>query len=404
MVCISIMDSCGYTSSTCSGMSMLLFYGVDEVLITQITACIPPIRPLFAYYFGDRQKLPKTKIGRPRSPPRQSMKLQKKYPYNKSISSKSATSLVPDGDSFMNFPPLKRPRSAWQIITRQSVEVRTDAIPRDLEGQITWKKQSWEHNPPSYTSKLEKDIAEDDCESLYPTEGYPPYAQQSRTRSRTNSSGLSRGSSMKKVMSFRSWFRTPSPEQHAQAVYNDGPISNRNIIIMPPYSARHPSPYRDTSTQTPHGGLISPPPILPYPALASPLTPFPTLMDALDNFPTAVSFESDWPLPLNTVRPLTLPAKLPKAKSQSVQRTLTSTTFMPQRPAESVYSNRSSRYYAENQPDSPSSIRTFERDQLAKLDKFVITKNPFVHVDKSRLKPRMERSLSRATTVTYDGN
>jgi hypothetical protein len=77
---------------------------------------------------------------------------------------------------------------------------------------------------------------------------------------------------------------------------------------------------------------------------------------------------------------------------------------VPQRPrADTASTYRSSRYYAQNPPDSPRSIRTFEKEQVDKLDRFEITKNPFVHVDKSRLKARSERSISRATTVTYDG-
>jgi len=40
--------------------------------------------------------------------------------------------------------PLDKPRSPWKILTRQSVEVRRDTMPRDLEKQLRWKKSEWE--------------------------------------------------------------------------------------------------------------------------------------------------------------------------------------------------------------------------------------------------------------------
>src|ERR1700761_7157844 len=81
-------------------------------------------------------------------------------------------------------PPMEKPRSPWRILTRQSVEVRRDTLPRDIEKKIDWKKPSWQ--------EIEQGDFADESDSLdYPTTNSSEKSPRQRLRPRTISSNRS---------------------------------------------------------------------------------------------------------------------------------------------------------------------------------------------------------------------
>jgi hypothetical protein len=289
------------------------------IYISQITACIPPIRPLISTTF------PSLSNAFARFTER--FNRRQSFIYNPVKRGKT-------GDTFTNgasevtkynryFPghsPQEKTRNPWQILTRQSVEVRRDTLPRNLEKPIGWKKSNWE--------ETEQREFTDESDSLdYTPTNSPDRPSRRRLQARRNSNAPSEPSFGKGLLT--RWFSSKP-----NSSYRDGDGFSNGMMISNPL--RYPDPVRNASQQRIDAyGASNSQLRLPYPPQEHP--------------------SLAWPR--STSRPYTAP---PQSKRQV--------------------------------RSSPS------------IQRVEITKNPFIHVDKSRLVARDEVFArgSRATFISDD--
>jgi hypothetical protein len=265
---------------------------------------------------------------------------------------------VQSGSVYSN--PLDKPRTAWQILTRQSVEVRRDTMPRDLEKQLQWKKSEWEE-------AVAKEIMDES--STYNTPAaLPPFSKPYYHRF------IPRPPQMPSFsMRMPRWLprKRSGPMEISAPTLISGPMAPTPRIAVP-HPLRLHSVLLDRSTQTSPGALQLPEfdfPI-PPPSIRSPTVYRNAFRVSSIISPARSSFSErsigDWPLPLFKAdgRPQDGEARLADVRRKST---------MVRAPRENGVGMG--------------------------MQRVEISTNPFVHVDKSRLVARDEgRRLSRSTT------
>jgi hypothetical protein len=223
------------------------------------------------------------------------------------------------GDSIMSIH-FDSPRTAWQILTRQSVEVRRDTLPRDVERQPMWKKEDW--------AQIDQDV-----EAEKPLN----FLKRSRTHRHSNSSGhSSREISPTGKGMLKRWFSKGSRD-------TDETVFDKTVTLA------------SLSDGSAPRRILQPRP-LQQPETAMTLESRPTTSTGTQMSPGFLRQEYEglaWP-------------PLPRVSSRLAA-------------------------------DSVSMARV---SQVSTMRRVEITRNPFVHVDKTRLMPRDDRAIRDSSETT----
>jgi hypothetical protein len=254
--------------------------------------------------------------------------------------------------------PLERPRTAWEILTRKSVEVRRDTMPRDLEKQIQWKKSEWEE---AVAKEIMDESSGYNVPAALPSIPKPYYYRF-----------IPRPPHMPSFsMRVPHWFQRKHnrPMEISAPTLISGPMAPSPRIAVP-HPLRLHSVLLDKSTQVSPGFLQLPEfdfPI-PPPSVRSPTVYRNAFRVSSLMSPATSAFSErsvgDWPLPLFKAdgKPQEGEARLADVRRKST---------MVKAP----------------------------RANAVGMQRVEISSNPFVHVDRNRLVARDEgRRLSRSTT------